>query len=1142
MTGPLREDQLDDEARFWEWFFESLQPARNAVVRAREAVYEGFLGGPLETIGQLSDDVSDGVHAVAQRAAELTYSGIQRSPGAVVALLLLLTALIGRDAMDFEHQINGDVEIYLPDGANSTVLLNEVREQWATDIVILYVQTNNAATGSEHGDENITDVDILSQMSWIEGDDNNFGKGGLKSGLDFNKEDRGSLACSQPDTGCDGVIWVLSPAQIVKEANSTDHRFSCAVEKHGIPVSDGDCTLASLNPYVGYSIPQGDGAQERVDQYVENAGELISNFVRDTQDPDPNVDEDGDGITDNEGDGIWDTGVIIMGISFDMTNTDINPRSDPKGISDENPSGVIRDHKAFIDYTKTLLAGASASECELCGRTYEYPTSTFNKTRLDVIPQRQAVTVTGLTPVLHDVSDAIYLELVNTMLPVSLLLVALTMLILHRNAKVIVICGLPIVMSLAITFGTTVILDITLTPMIISAGPILVGLGVDYALHLTNRIEENRTELLESHRGEEWVANRDGVEIEELDPFDPDISLRATVMAAMTTGNAIFLSALTTIIGFSVLTWPELVPIQPMRTVGVTLLLGIACTFVLSMLMVPALIELLKYRRSEFSSPFKAGNIESRRRDRQAARVMNPASGRPVPMPSSAAVTTASGAYTVMGINGVLFAVLSTGAFSGILYWFASLTTGGALILGITLSLTLTFSLMDGLWESIGRVPLRATLLVILFSLGVTIGGVWIYNDELGKDITGASDEVPPGLESYEALSEYSDVFKAGQTNMFIVDATVRGPQNETAPIRDLPILDAIDHMQVMKIDNVPRTTTISLVDILKAVHVDLEVEGLEIYDRSLWELIHDECWDESTNPLRPDCWPYAASSREDTVNIAFDTLSPEVRSMFMNTDQGQGETKTIVYVNQPYINLAKAGSLRDAIDDHLDGNGCKSALDCPAMGIDGVSNSLLTGGLPVSLDINKGIHDAQSETTIATMAILLLTMAVLFRSPRLAIFTMTAVGVVVLWQPLLMRGGSVNVNVFTAMIGTIVFGIGVDDSIHIIDRIKDEGETPAGIAKSVSRTGRTIFETTSTTCAGLAAGLFVSVPGLQNFFVLMMLLLVLAFLTSSILLPTLIVAYHELGSRLQGKGTWLDFEESGALAPGPVLDAVLTD
>ena len=58
---------------------------------------------------------------------------------------------------------------------------------------------------------------------------------------------------------------------------------------------------------------------------------------------------------------------------------------------------------------------------------------------------------------------------------------------------------------------------------------------------------------------------------ETINPWDPVISLTATVRAALTTGNAIMLSAMTTIIGFSVLTWTFLVPIQPMRTVGITL-------------------------------------------------------------------------------------------------------------------------------------------------------------------------------------------------------------------------------------------------------------------------------------------------------------------------------------------------------------------------------------------------------------------------------------------------------------------------------------------------------------------------------------------------------------------------------------------
>ena len=547
-----------------------------------------------------------------------------------------------------------------------------------------------------------------------------------------------------------------------------------------------------------------------------------------------------------------------------------------------------------------------------------------------------------------------------------------------------------------------------------------------------------------------WSAQRDGFETEDIDPWDSNITLTATVRAVLTTGHAIFLSALTTIIGFSVLRWQSLVPIEPMRTVGTTLLLGIAITFVMSMILVPALVQLLRYRKA----PSKA---------------------------------------------------------------------------------------FDRIWEKIGEIPVKNTALVLLVTVVLTVWGGSILEEELGKGLSGSSDEVPPGLESYETLREYSYVFEGGQTNMFIVDATQRGTQNDTAPIRDLPILDAIDLMQVEKIDQVANTSTVSLVTILKSIHVDVAIGDLELYDQSLWEILHDECWDESDNILRPDCWPYAATSREAMVNVAFDTLSPEVRSMLMNADQGSGETKTLVYVNQPYINLADATVLRDAIDGFLSGEKpCDSAWTCTGLEVEQVFNSLLTGGLPVSIDVNDGVQEAQSETTIATMLILLITMAFLFRSPRLAFFTMIAVGVVVVWQPLLMRSGGVNVNFFTAMVGTIVFGIGVDDSIHIVDRIKDERETPSGIVKSVAKTGQTIFETTTTTCAGLAAGLFVAIPGLQNFFVLMMLLLILALLTSSILLPAMIVAYHEVGTRITKGESWLDYDQSGALATEPVLDAIV--
>tara|TARA_Y100001970_G_scaffold215544_1_gene263699 strand:- start:66 stop:3284 length:3219 start_codon:yes stop_codon:yes gene_type:complete len=1056
-------DSRDDEEELWKAFFDKLQPAREAVEGAREKFRNSILGGAIDTLGQLADDAADIANSFSRRLTELAYSLILRSPGIIVAFLLLLTAAVGQYAFDFQQQIDGDLEIYLPDNADSTELLIEVREDWSTDVVMVYMQTGNAIHDTNlRTEQNITSLEVLKQMSWIEGDDSS-PAGTYVKGLDWDKSDRGLN---------DGVIWVLSPAQVIKEANSSSWRFNCAMEKYGLPTSDDEsCTIASLNPYYGYEIPD---EQDRVDEFVENAGSLIESMVRDTND-----------------DGIWDTGVIVMGITFDMSTTEIPVRVDPK-------LGPVRDHEAFLDFTEDLIHGPTSLDfCSLCHVTYER-TSTMDPTRLDDIPPRRAVTVTGITPVLHDISDEIYLELVETMLPASLALVALAMIILHRNAKVLVICGLPIAMSLFITFGTTVVADITLTPMIISAGPILVGLGVDYSLHLTNRIEENRIELIEEGMENAWRQQRDGRGSDPIDPWDPLISLTATVRAAMTTGNAIFLSAVTTIIGFSVLTWDSLVPIEPMRTVGTTLLLGISVTFLLSMLMVPALVQLLRYRRG--------------------TEVME------------------------MSPMQTVYVALALGALAAVALSYTELmTTTNAMILSSMLSVTIVVGSLDSVWEYVGEIPVKATIIVLLVGSVATIGGAIMFEDQMGQGITGGSDQVPPGIESYEALREYSYEFGGGQTNLFIVNATDRGPQNGTAPIRDLPVLDSLEEIQA-KIDNVERTNTTSIVNILKAIHIQI---GVDAIDRSLWDMLHSPCWDD---PLQLECIASGdaafttTTSREDMVNVAFDTLSPEVRSMLMNADEGPGETKTLVYAWQPYILLEEATPLRDTIDGFLSEGGCETATRCSSMTIseEGVTNSKLTGGLPISIDINEGIHTAQSDSTITTMFILLFAMAILFRSPRMAIFTMTAVAAVVLWQPILMWRANLGVNIFTAMIGTIVFGIGVDDSIHIVDRIKDEGETPAGIVRSVMTTGRTIFETTATTCAGLSAGLFVAIPGLQTFFLLMMALIALALLTSAILLPTIIVIYNEFKSRITLNGSWLDYDEVGTIETSSVADAII--
>ena len=245
------------------------------------------------------DGASEFVHDMVEIPVRGFYSALHKSPGAVIIILLLGTLFVGQHSVDFQHQINGDVEVYLPDGAESKDLLLEVREGWSTDIVMLYIHTENAIEGANRGtcetiddcEHNITHVDVLKQLSYLEGDDES-GAGNYERGLDWDKEDRGKN---------DGVVWVLSPAQVIKEANSSRARFTCAAAEHGLfGISDDDCLIPNtVDPSEGYSIPS---EQDTINEMVENAGSLMESFVRDTNNDD-----------------IWDTAVVVIGIRFDMS-------------------------------------------------------------------------------------------------------------------------------------------------------------------------------------------------------------------------------------------------------------------------------------------------------------------------------------------------------------------------------------------------------------------------------------------------------------------------------------------------------------------------------------------------------------------------------------------------------------------------------------------------------------------------------------------------------------------------------------------------------------------------------------------------------------------------------------------------------
>ena len=140
-----------------------------------------------------------------------------------------------------------------------------------------------------------------------------------------------------------------------------------------------------------------------------------------------------------------------------------------------------------------------------------------------------------------------------------------------QGLKVVIITGLPTLCSVGITLGIIGFTDYEVTMTVIIVGPILLALGVSYGLHITNR-----------------YAEANGTPREKM------------AIALNSTGRAVFLSAITTIIGFISLTFT---PMEPIKTVGFSLAGGILVVYIMTMVMVPNLTMILDLKKPSHPPP-----------------------------------------------------------------------------------------------------------------------------------------------------------------------------------------------------------------------------------------------------------------------------------------------------------------------------------------------------------------------------------------------------------------------------------------------------------------------------------------------------------------------------------------------------------
>ena len=479
------------------------------------------------------------------------FGTLTRFPAATVAIFILITlffmfhsGILDKWTGQSSMNVNGDLEVYLPQGSEVADNIALIEEDWTTNVMIIYVESENQA---------VTNVELLRQLDAIEG------------ALNRHVSDGGDE---------DGIIYVLSISTVVKEINSSGPRVAKAFISNSGSAIGGNAVADQLNQQIddysdqlgGYSIPDN---QERVNRII---GELPDN-ARDKLYRDVGRDTNGDGVNDEETVGFPNRAVIIVGV--------VDTGFHASEIPDACKTGGQREVEAYTDiivYTECWIE-------QIAGE------NRWNEQFSDCLDRADdnttaclgiEMTLTGPVPITNSVTKYSFV-LFWQIFPAAVAAVALGLFLFHsdiiqtgrirpgQGVKVVIIAGLPTLCSVWWTLGIIGFLDYEVTMTVIIVGPILLALGVSYGLHITNRYAE------EEGTPEEKMA-----------------------VALQSTGRAVMLSAVTTIIGFISLVGT---PMKPIQTVGISLAGGIVVVYFLTMVMVPNLTMLLDLKKPSHPPP-----------------------------------------------------------------------------------------------------------------------------------------------------------------------------------------------------------------------------------------------------------------------------------------------------------------------------------------------------------------------------------------------------------------------------------------------------------------------------------------------------------------------------------------------------------
>lgn len=579
-------------------------------------------------------------------------------------------------------------------------------------------------------------------------------------------------------------------------------------------------------------------------------------------------------------------------------------------------------------------------------------------------------------------------------------LIILVLALSFRKISYVLIPILTLIIATIWTIGTMYYLGLSVTAMMVAVIPLLIGLGVDYSVHVLRRYQE---EL------------RKGGTVD-----------RAMRTSIINVGGAIGLAMVTTVIAFlSNLTSA----VTPIRDFGISCAVGVFYAFLLTMTFHCAIRSLMDKKAMNRYMKTRKGK--------------NP-----------------------------LFV--------------GSWHTESQKKMGM----------YDRFSNVVSKAVLKAPAVIAILTVLLTIGAIFAAS-QVKSEFT-MEEFLPEDWESVQTSYVLREDFEIGSfsTAYILIEgddiATVQTFRGMDETINRLS-----DDEHVVKIqgDTGERTMAFSILDIsgfMVALNSTLETE----FELTSDGFPNDNCTDADIQAY----FDYIYFN--DTAPVGNESFGSYVRQMIYRDDSSGRYTATVIRV---FTSTFTSTDTREMFED-LKGD-IKDVDYGPGV------KATITGLMILTIDVIDSLQVNMINSTIIAVILAAVILIILYRSLILGLMPPLPVVLCSLWIVGTMYLFSFSLNILTVMVTALTIGLGIDYSIHVMERFREEREKHGrGINESIHTTimstGTALTISAVTTILGFGVLVFSPMPIAQQFGVITAITIIYSFLAAVLVLPVILIAW----------------------------------